>query len=119
MLKNKYGIREHIINVGYKNCYVSEITIAELYYGASKSNRREDHIKDVEFIADNFEVLPIFPVLELYGDIRAELEHQGNPIDDFDILIGSTALINQLVMVTDNVRHLGRLPNIIIENWKE
>ena len=119
MLKNKYGIREHIINVGYKNCYVSEITIAELYYGASKSNRREDHIKDVEFIANNFEILPIFPVLELYGDIRAELEQQGNPIDDFDILIGSTALINQLVMVTDNVRHLGRLPNIIIENWKE
>ena len=119
MLKNKYGIREHIITVGYKNCYVSEITIAELYYGASKSNRREDHIKDVEFIANNFEILPIFPVLELYGDIRAELEQQGNPIDDFDILIGSTALINQLVMVTDNVRHLGRLPNIIIENWKE
>ncbi len=119
MLKNKYGIREHIIDVGVSSCYVSEITIAELYYGASKSGRKQDHIKDVGFIANNFEILPIYPVLELYGDVRAELERQGTPIDDFDILIGATSIVNHLTMVTDNVRHLGRLPDIVIENWKE
>lgn len=40
MLKNKYGIREKILEINPENCYVSEITIAELYYGASKSNNK-------------------------------------------------------------------------------
>lgn len=119
LLKNKYGIREKIIEVKPKNCFVSEITIAELYYGAAKSNNKAERIKDVEFIATKFDVLPIFPALELFGDIKTKLESDGNRIDDFDILIGSTALVNNLVMVTDNVKHLGRLPNIVIENWKQ
>ena len=45
LLKNKYGIREKVIEVEPKNCFVSEITIAELYYGASKSNNRAELIK--------------------------------------------------------------------------
>lgn len=47
-----------------------------------------------------------------------ELESEGKRIDDFDILIGSTAVKNNLVMVTDNIKHLERIPNIKIENWK-
>lgn len=119
LLKNKYGIREKIIEVEPKNCYVSEITIAELYYGASKSNNKTERIKDVEFIATKFDVLPIFPSLELFGDIKTNLESSGNRIDDFDILIGATAIKNNLIMVTDNVKHLERLPNIKINDWKQ
>ena len=119
LLKNQYGIREKIIEVEPKNCFISEITIAELYYGASKSSNKNERIKDVEFIATKFDVLPIFPALEVFGNIKTKLESDGNRIDDFDILIGSTALVNNLVMVTDNVKHLERLPDIQIENWKQ
>lgn len=118
LLKNKYGIREKIIEVEPKNCFISEITIAELYYGAAKGERKTERVKDVEFISSKFEILPIFPALELFGNLKAQLEIDGNRIDDFDILIGSTALVNNLVMVTDNVQHLERLPDITIENWK-
>jgi len=117
LLKNQYGIREAILNVKTKNCFVSEITIAELYYGASKSNNREERVKDVDFIVSHFGIVPIFRALPLYGDLKAKLEKDGNRIDDFDILIGSTAIANGMVMVTDNVKHLGRLPGIKIENW--
>ena len=117
MLKNKYDIREAVVKVKPENCYVSEITIAELYYGASKSNQKAERLKDVDFIVEKFNVLPIYPALSLFGDLRAELEEQGARIDDFDVLIGATALRNKLTLVTDNIKHLGRLPNIIIENW--
>ena len=46
MFKNRGGVREKIIEVGCRNCYVSDITLAELYYGAAKSERPE-HIDDV------------------------------------------------------------------------
>ena len=36
----------------------------------------------------------------------------------FDILIGVTALQNNYTMVTANIKHLGRIPNLNIENWE-
>lgn len=117
MLKNKYGIREAVIKAKPENCYVSEITIAELYYGASKSNNKKERIKDVDFIVRKFKILPIYPALPLFGEIRAELEEAGMRIDDFDILIGATSIQNKMIIVSDNIKHIGRLPNIKIENW--
>ena len=38
-------------------------------------------------------------------------------IDDFDILIGATALKYDMILVTENIKHLSRVPGIIIENW--
>lgn len=38
-------------------------------------------------------------------------------VDDFDILIGATAIANNMVMVTNNVVHLKRLSKIRIEDW--
>lgn len=119
LLKSRYGIREEIINRGFHNCFISEITIAELYYGASKSKNKEQTVKDVDFVSEKFTILPIFPALELFADFKARLEKEGTRIDDFDLLIGATAVFNDLIMVSDNVKHLGRIPNITIENWTE
>ena len=38
-LKNQYGVAEHIKAVGNKNCFISDITLAELYFGASNSGQ--------------------------------------------------------------------------------
>ena len=50
MFKNKQGIREKILDVSLTNCFVSEVTLAELFYGAAKSGR-EEHFKDVEMVS--------------------------------------------------------------------
>jgi tRNA(fMet)-specific endonuclease VapC len=119
LLKNKYGIQKKVLQVKPKNCYVSEMTLAELYYGAAKSNDVENRLKDVEFISQKFKVVPVFPSLQLFGEVKALLKASGNMIDDFDILIGCTAITNDFIMVTDNVKHLNRLPGIQLENWTD
>ncbi|MCQ2975314.1 MAG: PIN domain-containing protein [Bacteroidales bacterium] len=111
-------MRERVVSVGVENCFVSEITLAELYYGASKSGR-EKHFRDVDFIASHFLVLPIRPILDVFGEIRYQLEKRGNSLDDFDLLIGCTALKNNFIVVTHNVNHLSRIPNVEIEDWQE
>ena len=118
LLKRRYDIdkRLDLIPEDMRVC-ISEVTLAELYYGASKSNDKKAHVKEVDIIANLFEVLPIRDCLELYGDNKTQLEREGNRIDDFDLLIGSTAVVNDLVIVTENVKHLGRIPNIALENW--
>lgn len=116
MLKDKNDVRKQILKVGFENCYVSEISIAELFYGAAKGGRKKN-MEDVNHILRLFEILPIFPSLKMYGQVKAMLEMQGRRIDDFDLLIGATALQNKLTMVTANVKHLERIPNLIVENW--
>ena len=40
-------------------------------------------------------------------------------VEDADIIICTTAIINNMVMVTENVKHIGRLNGIVVENWME
>lgn len=38
-------------------------------------------------------------------------------LDDFDLLIGTTAIFNNLTLVTKNVSDFDRLIGIVIEDW--
>lgn len=100
-----------------EECCISEITLAELYYGAAKSGRAK-HYADVKFIQEHFEVLPIKPVLKLFGQNKYTLEAKGMRIDDFDLLIASTALFNNLTIVTHNTKHFNRIQNLQVEDWE-
>jgi tRNA(fMet)-specific endonuclease VapC len=41
----------------------------------------------------------------------------GTPLDDFDLLIGTTAIANNLIMVTHDTNHFKRLQGIRLEDW--
>ena len=103
--------------VGEHNCFISEITVAELKFGVENSKTIEAMSKVVEAFIPKFAVLPIYNSLDIYAKEKAKLRRQGLLIDDFDILIGATAVANGMIMVTNNIEHLGRLDNIIIEDW--
>ena len=87
-----------------------------MYYGAAKSERPE-HFEDVDFIVQHFEILSIDPALEAYGRLKYQLEKQGQPIDDFDLLIGAIAKQSSLILVTHNTRHFSHIPELMIEDW--
>lgn len=118
-MKGKYQLNEKIKKVGQQNCYISEITVAELLFGASRSGNKEKHMKQIACFIEQFKILPIYDALTTFADKKAELCAKGQLIDDFDILIGSTAIHYRLVMVTENIKHLNHLSAIKIENWIE
>ncbi len=119
MLKNRYNIRTIINDSIVDNCYISELSIAELYYGAYKSICPDKGIKEVQLISSRFKTIPVSDSLVLFGQLKTDMERSGNKIDDFDLLIGATAITHDLIMVTDNVKHLGKIPGIQLENWIE
>ena len=116
-LRGKYSINEKIKEVKPEHCFVSEITILELIYGARKSEQYEKHIKDIQVIESLFTVLPIETVYDRFALEKVKLKIDGKLIPDFDLLIGSTAVERNLIMVTNNEKHLGRISGISIENW--
>lgn len=115
-LQGKYGIKEKIQEIGRKNCYISEITIAELMYGAAYSNS-EKHYREVEVILDSLNVVPIYDSLSTYATTKVHLRRAGQLIDEFDMLIGASAVHHGFIMVTENIDHFERIPGIEIENW--
>lgn len=102
--------------------FTSSITVGELIYGAHKAESRTAILlQQIESILrPNLAVLP-FDVLAAsrYGEIRAQLERQGVTMGDADLRIASIALTRGLVVVTANVHHFRRVPELAIENWLE
>ncbi len=49
---------------------------------------------------------------EAYGPLRARLEAAGRPLDEPDPRIASIALARDLTLVTGNVRHFDRVPDL-------
>jgi tRNA(fMet)-specific endonuclease VapC len=116
-LNGKYSLEEKINEVGFKNCLVSEITIAELKYGVEKNTYKEKNREILEMFQSKFGILPIFPALDIYAKEKSRLKTKGKILDDFDLLIGATAIFNDLTLVTKNVSDFDRLEGIIIEDW--
>ena len=115
LIKKKPNVVKHIQEVGIYDCKISDITLAELYFGAYKSGRGE-HFDDVVEIMNLFEQYPI-KALKEYGRLRDHLEREGRKIGDMDLFIAATALEEDLVVVTGNGQHFNRIPGLKVENW--
>jgi len=118
LLKGNPSVRKKVESAGPQNCFISEITVAELYYGSYKGSKSFEKRQDIRFILELFNLAPIAPALAVYGEIKTLLEQKGRRLDEFDLLIGATALEAGLCLVTNNTRHLSRIPGISLEDWK-
>ncbi|MEM1322893.1 MAG: type II toxin-antitoxin system VapC family toxin [Bacteroidota bacterium] len=118
--KGKFGIDEKIASIASiasGNCYISEITLAELKYGAFSSSNPEKHLRQINQFVEMVKVLPITAAIDQFAKEKARLRKDGKLIDDFDLLIGCTAIINELILVTNNTKHFTRLQDIELEDW--
>ena len=119
LFKGQFNLNKKLSDVGLKNCAISEITYAELIYGAEKSERIEANLALIENFTNQIVILPIFDGIKTFAKEKVRLQKEGKAISDFDLLIGSTAIANKMKMVTRNVSEFRRINNIKIENWAE
>jgi tRNA(fMet)-specific endonuclease VapC len=96
---------------------VSEITIAELKFGVENSQNKEKNRKTIDGFVKKFSIVPIYNSLDIYAKEKARLRKKGQPLDDFDLLIGATAISNNFILVTRNVSDFDRMEGIEIKNW--
>jgi tRNA(fMet)-specific endonuclease VapC len=98
---------------------ISIITTAELQFGAFNSHKIAENMERIKYLRSIINIINLnMKITEEYAEIKSNLRKSGAPIDDFDILIGATAIVNNLMLVTNNVQHFSRIKNITIENWK-
>jgi tRNA(fMet)-specific endonuclease VapC len=119
--RQRYGVAEHIMTLPTTQLFVSEVTLAELTFGAYNSDDFARHILEPEWLRRYITVLDISGVFVEYSQIRCALKKIKKSLDkeigNFDILIGATAVHYGLTVVTDNVRHFEQMPGVKVENW--
>ena len=97
---------------------LSVVVYGELRYGAEKSDRRTDVLKDLEDLIRFVPLLAMPPsVGDTYGEIRAVLERAGEVIGGNDLWIAAHARTANLTLVTNNTREFKRIKGLKLENW--
>ena len=116
-IKGLYDLKAKFEKVGPENCFISEITLAELKFGVAKSQAKQENNIALENFLTGIQIMPIYPALDIYASEKARLQKSGKVIDDFDLLIGATAVSFDLIMVTNNTNHFNRIKELKLEDW--
>ena len=99
--------------------FTTTITIGEVYYGLMKVSNKTRLLNLFEdVLLPRATILPFdFAAAKKYGDIRSFLEKQGTPLAHADLQIASIALSMNMTLITGNLKHFQRVPQLAVENW--
>ncbi|MBA2276719.1 MAG: type II toxin-antitoxin system VapC family toxin [Chloroflexia bacterium] len=93
--------------------HISIVTLGEIYERAFVFANPQAHLTSFRAFLNPYQVLSLSdPIMERFAETRAFLRRRGQLISDFDILIAATALHHDLTVLTFNLRHFGRIPDL-------
>lgn len=110
------------------DCCISSVTLAELKYWVEKNNRLHRKSGNPGMPNVNERIVNQFVshlavsdfdshAALVYGRIRDEFEAKGLAVGTMDLLIGSHAVSQDLILVTNNTKDFVNFPDICLENW--
>ena len=101
----------------FEKLTINIISYSEILRGL-KDLGNEEKLKRFEgFIQENELVSIRKYTVEKAAEIYAYLKKEGNLIEDADILMASTAIVEDLVLITNNIKHFKRVKSLKIDNW--
>ena len=105
-------IKKNEIN---KDLATTYINLFELYYGAYKSNEKENNLKAIALLLSRINVLDFsINSVKKAGEVLAKLEKEGNIIEFRDLFIGTIALTSDYSIKTKNIKHFSRIDGLNI-----
>ena len=117
-LKGNESIRRNLQDHLEDPMKICVITLMELYFGANQSKKIPGNLSKVRKIENTFEIISTgIESAEIFGMLKASLKKSGNLLDDFDLIIASCAMTNNLTLVTNNTKHFGRIDGLKLTNW--
>ena len=104
---------------------IASVTFEEMLYGAKRlpaGKKQSDLLSfNINFIQANYDIIP-FDVHASWvlSDIRQRLESKGKRAPLADSMIAATAIANNLILVTRNVKDfesIREVSSLMIEDW--
>jgi len=112
--KGKQSLNKEVLT---GELFISVITYGELLYGAYKSSRVKKTLGTIsEFLKDfSIKILTLEQAtMREYAQNKVLLEKKGTKLDDFDLLIASTARVNSCTLLSRNIKHFQRFPGLAL-----
>ncbi|MDQ1353879.1 MAG: tRNA(fMet)-specific endonuclease VapC [Acidobacteriota bacterium] len=94
---------------------ISVITFSEVYEGIYRfENEKRDELEEnFQNFLRGVQILNVDEnIAGVFAEQRAKLRRENKLIDNFDLLIGSTALYYNLELLTNNIKHFERIENL-------
>ena len=114
------GIAKRFKELSPAQIKLPSITVAELYYGALKSQKKDKVIPVLEKFLSPFEIVPFGDKeVKTYAQIRADLEREGNIIGPNDLIVAAITFSHGATLVTHNTREFQRVSNLLVEDWTQ
>jgi len=115
--KRPPSVLERLYAADLDDLSISAVVAAELRYGAVRLGSEKFSRQLEEWLS--FQRIAPWPesATATYARIRYDLERQGTPIGNMDMLIAAHALADDAVLVTNNAREFQRVPGLKLENW--
>ena len=114
-LHGKERVIRKLLELRREGLAISVISLAELYEGVYRSTDPDADERSLQDFLSGVSVLEVSgEICKIFGKQRARLRKAGMIIGDFDILIASTCLHYDLILLTDNIRDFKRLENLRI-----
>jgi tRNA(fMet)-specific endonuclease VapC len=118
VLKNRPPEIRELFNLRVEHLCLSPVSVAELLFGAETSQQPERNLAVVENFTARLTIPPFDEQAAGHnGNIRADLEAQGQTIGPYDLMIAGHARSRGLVLVTNNRREFDRVSGLRVENW--
>ncbi len=118
LLRNHQAVVARFQREKKQDLRTSIICISELHYGAYKSGDVQKHLSPVQQLARYLSVLPLdIAGADQFGRLKAQLERQGQRLNDADLWIAATALSHNFTLVTHNQKHFARVQGLKLEDW--
>lgn len=112
-LKGKEPAVRTIPRLAADGLAIGIITYGEIYEGIYYGRNPETHERGFRLFLRSVDVLPLNrSVMKRFARVRGELRRTGQIIGDPDILIGATAIERDLTLLTNNLRHFERIPDL-------
>jgi tRNA(fMet)-specific endonuclease VapC len=116
--KGQGQVAENFANVSAQEISIPTIVLFELQVGIAKSNSPAKRTQQLQELLSRVNLVLFDREAALAAaKIRAELEQQGTPIGQMDVLIAGTAIALQSTLVTHNVKEFSRVSGLTIVDW--
>jgi len=118
-LKNDLRVVEKVSNYLEKvdKLTINVISYYEILRGLKDLGSEEKLRRFGDFIQENELVWIRKETVEKAAEIYAYLKKDGNLIEDADILMAAIAIVEDLVLITNNPSHFNRVKGLRLENW--
>ena len=111
-----------ILSLSRTDVLLPQPVIAEVEYGLArmrKSKRRERLRERLRvFLGELSRAAWTDAVSQAFGAAKADLEHRGARIEDFDVAIAAHALALDATLVSDDSVHMSRIAGLRVESWR-